>query len=158
MLPSMHPPVQERKCAWRSIDRARSLHSPTMERKYLSKTEVTEMLPPSMWNSWSRRIFLPAFVSSTFSYSLFPCFASFTLGRSALLKVVPSPFPSLLFCSGGLISWFPCSGAHMSSPPPLGQAEGDELHPRMDGGLEGKGPPPSSIAKSRKKIDVHKCW
>jgi len=26
------------------------------------------------------------------------------------------------------------SGAHMIAPPPLGQAEGDELHPRMDGG------------------------
>ena len=26
------------------------------------------------------------------------------------------------------------SRAHMRAPPPLGEAEGDELHPRMDGG------------------------
>jgi hypothetical protein len=26
------------------------------------------------------------------------------------------------------------SDAHMRAPPPFGQAEGDELHPRMDGG------------------------
>jgi hypothetical protein len=31
------------------------------------------------------------------------------------------------------------SGAHMRAPPPLGQAEDDELHPRMDGGLPSAG-------------------
>lgn len=67
------------------------------KRKDLSKTEVTQMLPPHVKILIGED--LASFVSSTFSYSLFPCFASFTLGpqsaaQLSLFKVVP-PFPSV---------------------------------------------------------------